>query len=110
MDTLLRLWENVRRKGPEEWDLGVSDFFPDVVSVHSAISLLEFLSKSEMIVVPPTPSHTTCNIWRLMTFIFQKLEVALKGGRFNGASTIQARSGDSLAEIPTMQFVKFCER
>jgi hypothetical protein len=62
MDTLLRLRENVRRKRPEEWDLGVSDFFPDGVSVHSAISLREFLSKSEMIVVPPTPSHTTCNI------------------------------------------------
>jgi len=62
MNTLLRLWENVRRKWPEKWDLGVSGFFHDGVSVHSAISLREFLSKSEMIVVPPTSSHTTCHI------------------------------------------------
>jgi len=62
MDTLLRLWENMRRKRPEKWDLGESGLFHDGVSVHSAISLREFLSKSEMIVVPPTPSHTICHI------------------------------------------------
>jgi len=62
METLLRLWENVHRKRPDKWDLGVSGFFHDGASVHSAVSLREFLSKSEMNVIPHTPSHTTCHI------------------------------------------------
>jgi hypothetical protein len=103
----------VLQKRPEKWDLGVSGFFHDGVSVHSATSFREFLSKSEMIVVPPHPHplpHYLPHLAPNDLFVFQKLEVALKGGRFNGTSTFQAKSGKSLAEIPAIHFVKFCER
>jgi hypothetical protein len=95
----------------EKWDLGDSGFFHDGASVHSAVSLSEFLSKSEMIVVPLTSLlNYLPDLKPYDFFILQKLEVAFKVGIFNDTSTIQARSGGPLAEIPTMHFVKFCER
>jgi hypothetical protein len=63
----------------------------------------EFLAKNKIIVIPNrlySPDLALCDL-----FHFPKLEVVLKGRRFNDTTMIQAISGDALAHCQTVHFM-----
>jgi hypothetical protein len=89
-DVLRRLRENVRRRRPELWREQIWLLHHDNGPFQTSVLTQQFLAKYKMAVIPhPTypPDLASCDF-----FLFQKMNLKLKGRRFDTIEQIQAAS------------------
>ena len=87
---LRRLWENVGRKRPDQWQNNTWLLHHDNAPAHAALLTRRFLNDSNMTVLPHplySPDLTLSDF-----FLFPKLKMKLKGRRFQTMEEIQAES------------------
>jgi hypothetical protein len=86
--------ENVWQNQPEKRNSGDWFLQHDKAHTRSALSVCEFLAKNMTVVPQPpySPDLVLCDF-----FIFQKLNMVLKGGGFNVVTMIQTRERATLA-------------
>jgi hypothetical protein len=77
------------------------------VPPDSALSVHEFLAKKRMTGIPLP--LCLLNLVSCYFIVFQKLKVALKGGRFNDITLIVAKLWGAVAEIQTVHFMECFE-
>jgi len=87
VEVLKRLWENVRRKRPDQWKNNTWLLHHDNAPSHAALLTRRFLTDNNMTVVPhppysPDPAPNDF-------FLFPKLKMKLKGRRFQTLEEIQ---------------------
>jgi hypothetical protein len=92
--------------GPPRWEAG--DLPPEPwhsnACAYSALSVCKILdgNRTTVFTHPPyPPAVAPCNF-----FLFPKLNIALKGMRFNDPTMTQEKSQDALAKIQTVCFTK----
>jgi len=103
---LKRLWENVRRKRPDQWrNNRWLLFHHDNAPAHAALLTQRFLTDNNMTVVPH-PSYSL-DLAPSDFFLFSKLKMKLKGRRFQTMDEIQA---ESQAVLNTLRENEFQER
>ena len=89
-DLLGRLRENVRRRRPRLWQEQAWLLHHDKDPSDTSVLTHQFLAKNNMVVIPhPTysPDLAPCDF-----FLFPKIELKLKGRRFDTTEEIQAES------------------
>jgi len=90
VEILKGLWENVRRKQPDQWWNNTWLLHHENAPAHAALLIRQFLTDNNMTVVPHPP-HLP-NLAPSDFFLFPKLKVKLKGRRFQMLDEIQAQS------------------
>ena len=85
---LRHLWENVRRKRPDQWQNNIWLLHHDNAPAHAALLTRWFLTNNNTTVVshPPYSSDPAPSNF----FLFLKLKIKLKGRRFQTVEEIQA--------------------
>jgi len=86
---LKRLWENVRKKRPDQWQNNIWLLHHDNAPAHAALLTEWFLTDNNMTVVPHPPYWP--NLAPSDFSLFAKLKMKLKGRRLQ-MEEIQAES------------------
>ena len=89
-DVLRRLRENMQRRRPKLWQEQTWLLHHDKAPSHTSVLTQTFLAKNNMAVIPHTtysPDLAPCDF-----FLFPKIELKLKGRRFDTTEEIQAES------------------
>jgi transposase len=103
-DVLRRLRENVRRKRPVKWRNNSWALHHDNAPAHTSLLVRQFLTSTKTAIIPHppySPDLAPCDI-----FLFPKMKLKLKGGRFESTEEIQAESQDvmkMLTQIDSQQ-------
>jgi len=101
-DVLRRLRENVRRKRPQKWQNQNLIFHHANAPAHRSFKVSQFLAKKNMTVIPHppySPDLAPCDC-----FLFPKLNLRMKGRRFDTNEEIQEESQRVLGTIPKRDF------
>jgi histone-lysine N-methyltransferase SETMAR len=101
LDVLKRLRYSVRRKRPELWRSGDWLLHHDNVPAHTALSVRQFLAKSNMVLLPHppySPDLAPCDF-----SLLPWMKKTLKGKRFSGLE-VKEITLTALKSIPCQEF------
>ena len=99
---LERLRENVRKKSPALWREKNWILHHDNAPAHRAFSIIEFLAKFQIPVLPQSPD--SLDIVPANFYLFPKLKFSLKGHRFDSIKDIQANTETVLNTLKKENF------
>jgi [histone H3]-lysine36 N-dimethyltransferase SETMAR len=102
LDVLKRLRDAVRRKRHSKWQSGVWMLHHDNAPAHSALSIVEYLAKHNVPLVPQPPYSPDLSPPDF--FLFPRLKRFLKGHRFQDVSTIIENTTRELMSISKEDF------
>jgi [histone H3]-lysine36 N-dimethyltransferase SETMAR len=101
---LKRLRESIRKKRPEKWATQDWILHHDNAPAHTALSVLHYLAKNNMITLPHpaySPDLAPCDF-----FLFPRLKKNLKGKRFVDVNEVEEKSQAALNSISKIEFKK----
>jgi len=90
VEVLKRLWENVRRKRPDQWQNNTCLLHHYNAPAHATLLTRRFLTDNNMTVVPHPPYSP--DLAPSDCFLFPKRKMKLKWRRFQTLEDIQAES------------------
>jgi transposase len=102
LDVLKRLRDSVRHKRPELWRSGDWLLHHDNAPAHTALSVREFLAKSNMVLLPHPPylpDLALCDF-----FLFPQMKKTLKGKRVSDVDEVKENTLMALNSIPCQEF------
>ena len=102
VEVLKRLWENVRRKRPDQWRNKTWLLHHDNAPADAALLTRRFLTDNNMTVMPHPPYSPDLAPSKL--FLISKAEIKLKGQTFQTFEEIQAESQNVLNTLRENDF------
>ena len=102
LEVLCRLQDAVQRKQPDMWAANNFQLHHDNAPAHTAHVIQAFLVKSNMLLVRQasySPNLTSSDFW-----LFPKLQLTLKGRRFQSRENIMKKSTKELQSIAKVEF------
>ena len=101
-EVLKRLWDNVRRKRPDQWWNNTWLLNHDNAPAHAALLTRRFLTDSNMTVMPHSPYSP--DLAPSDFSLFPKLKMKLKGRSFQTLEEIQTESQSVLNTLRENDF------
>jgi histone-lysine N-methyltransferase SETMAR len=100
LDVFKRLCDSVQRKWTELWRSGDWLLHHDNVPAHTALSVQQFLAKSNMVLLPHppySPDLAPCDF-----FLFPRMKKTLKGKRFSDVDEVKENTLTALKSSRTV--------
>ena len=102
VEVLKPLWENVRRKRPDQWRNNTLLLHRDNAPAHAALLTRRFLTDNNMTVVPHPPYSP--DLAPSEFFLLPKLKMKFKWRRFQ---TMEENQAESQAVLNTLREIDF---
>ncbi|PNF23498.1 hypothetical protein B7P43_G06514 [Cryptotermes secundus] len=102
LDVLRRLRESVRRKRSEMWRNGNWLLHHDNAPAHTALTVRQFLTSNNMVIVPHPPYSP--DLAPSDFFLFPRMKRSLKGKRFRDVDEVKENTLKALNSIQAQEF------